>query len=124
MLKDFEENLNMCDIWRVHNPHKKLLAFLQKHFTSIIQRRLDYIFISNSLQESVKKTEILKALLSDHSPIFCSFVNNDTFARGSGVWKFNNSLLLNTVFFKKLKTHIQIVKSNFQENSSFSDHSK
>ena len=114
----------MCDIWRVHNPHKKLLAFLQKHFTSIIQRRLDYIFISNSLQESVKKTEILKALLSDHSPISCSFVNNDTFARGSGVWKFNNSLLLNTVFFKKLKTHIQIVKSNFQENSSFSDHSK
>ena len=124
LLKDFEENLNMCDIWRVHNPHKKLFAFLQKHFTCIIQRRLDYIFISNSLQESVKKKEILKALLSDHSPVFCSFVNNDTFARGSGVWKFNDSLLLNTVFFKKLKTHIQIVKSIFQENSSFSDRSK
>ena len=113
LLKDFEENLNMCDIWRVHNPHKKLFAFLQKHFTGIIQRRLDYIFISNSLQESVKKTEILKALLSDHSPVFCSFVNNDTFARGSSVWKFNSSLLLNTVFVQKLKTHIKIVKSNF-----------
>ena len=102
------ENLNLCDIWRVRNPHKKLFTFRQKHFTGIIQRRLDYIFVSNSLQESVKKTEILKALSSHHSPVFCSFVNNDAFARGSGVWKFNNSLLLSTEFVKKLKTHIEI----------------
>ena len=60
----------------------------------------------------------------DHSPVFRSFGNNDIFARGSGVWKFNNSLLLNTEFVKKLKTHIKTVKSNLQENSSFSDHSK
>ena len=118
------ENFNLCDIWRVRNPHKKLFTFRQKHFTGIIQRRLDYIFVSNVLQESVKKTEILNALSSDHSPVFCSFVNNDIFARGSGVWKFNNSLLLNTEFVKKLKTHIKTVKSNLQENSYFSDHSK
>ena len=107
----------------MRNPHKKLFTFRQKHFTGIIQRRLDYIFVSNSLQESVKKTEILNALSSDHYPVFCSFVNNDTFACGSGVWKFNNSLLLNTEFVKKLKTHIEIVKLNPQENSSSSDHS-
>ena len=118
------ENFNLCDIWRVRNLHKKLLTFRQKHFTGIIRRRLDYIFVSSSLQESVKKTEILNTLSSDHSPVFCSFVNNDTFARGSCVWKFNNSLLLNTEFVKKLKTHIEIVKSNLQKNSSFPDHSK
>ena len=118
------KNLNLCDMWRVCNPQKKLLTFQQKHFTGIIQRRLDYIFVSNVLQESVKKTEILNAVSSDHSPVFCSFVNNDIFARGSGVWKFNNSLLLNTEFVKKLKTHIKTVKSNLQENSYFSNHSK
>ena len=111
------ETFNLCDIWRVRNPHKKLFTFRQKHFTGIIQQRLDYIFVSNSLQESVKKTEILNALSSDHSPVFCSFVNNDTFARGSGVWKFNNSLLFNTEFVKKLKIHIETVKSNLQENT-------
>ena len=58
----------------------------------------------------------------DHSPVFRSFGNNDIFARGLGVWKFNNSLLLNTEFVKKLKTHIKTVKSSLQENSSFSDH--
>ena len=89
-----------------------------------MQWRLDYIFISNSLQESVKKTEILNALSSDHSPVFCYFVNNDTFARGSGVSKFNNSLLFNIEFVKKLKIHIENVKSNLQEKSSFSDLSK
>ena len=121
---NLNENLNLFDIWRVHNPHKKLSTFRQKYFTGITQWRLDYIFVSNSLLESVKKAEILNALSSDYSPIFCSFVNNNTFTRGLVVWKFNISLLLNTEFVKKLKTQIEILKSSLQENSSFSDHSK
>ena len=52
--------------------------------------------------------------------VFCSFGNNDTFACGSGVLKLVNSLLLNTEFIKKLKIHIEIVKSNLQKkNVSF-----
>ena len=62
---------------------------------------------------------------SNHPPVFCSFVNNDTFPSGPGVWKFNNSIqLVNTEFVKKLKTHVEIVKSNLRENSSFPGHSK
>ena len=41
-----------------NNPHKKLFTFQQKHFTGIMQQRLDYILVSNSLQESVKKLEL------------------------------------------------------------------
>ena len=85
------ENFNLCGIWRVRNPHKKLLTFRQKHFTGIIQQRLDYIFLPNNLQESVKKTEILNALSFDHFPVFWSFVNNDAFARGQ---VFGNSIIL------------------------------
>ena len=51
------ETFNLCDIWRVCNPHKKLFTFRQKHFTGIIQRRLDYIFVSKSLQKSIKKPQ-------------------------------------------------------------------
>ena len=72
---------------------------------------------------SKKKTEILNALSSDQSPLFCSFVNNGTFAHGSDVCKFNNSLLFSTEFVKKLKIHIKTAKSNLQEKSSFSDDS-
>ena len=49
------ETFNLCDIWRVHNPHKKLFTFQQKHFTGVIQRRLDYIFAFNSLQNQLKR---------------------------------------------------------------------
>ena len=72
----------------------------------------------------IKKREILNALSSNHSPVFCSFVNNNNFDLGSSVWKFNNSLLLNIEFVKNIKTYFEIVKSNLQENSSFSHHSK
>ena len=43
------EIFNLCAIWRVCNPHKKLFTFRQKYLTGIIQRRLDYTFVSNSL---------------------------------------------------------------------------
>ena len=110
------ENFNLCDIWRVRNPHERLSTFRQKHF--------GFKQFTGIKKQKQKQTEILNALSSDHSPVFCSFVNSDTYACESGVWKFNNSLLLNTQFVKKLKNHIEIVKSNLQENSSFSDHSK
>ena len=92
------KTFNLCDIWRVRNPHKNLLTLQQKHLTGIIQHRLDYLFVSNTLQESVEKKKNLNALSSSHSPVFCSFVDSDTFVHGSGVWKFNNSLLFNTDF--------------------------
>ena len=40
------ETFNLCDICRVRKPHKKLFTFWRKHFTGIIQRRLDYISVS------------------------------------------------------------------------------
>ena len=49
------ENFNLCDIWRVRNPHKKLFTFQQKHFTGIIQRRLDYILVLTVYRNQLKK---------------------------------------------------------------------
>ena len=117
------ETFNVCDIWRVRNPHKNY-SFSDKNISPLLYKE-DLIIFSflTVYKNQLKKTEILNALSSNHCPVFCSFVN-DTFARGSGVWKFNNSLLFNTEFVKKLKIHIETVKSNLQEKSSFSDHSK
>ena len=104
------ETFNLCDIWRVRNPNKKLFTFRQKHFTGIRQQRLDYIFVSNSLQESVKKQKwsIIRSFNRFLLLImlYC-----------------NISLLFNTEFVKKLKIHIKIIKLHLQEKSC-SDHSK
>ena len=37
------ETFDLCDIWQIRNPKTKSFAFRQKHFSGVIQRRLDYI---------------------------------------------------------------------------------
>ena len=42
--------------------------FRQNHSTGFIERRLDYIFISNCNKEFANNRDILPALSNDHSP--------------------------------------------------------
>ena len=95
------EAFDLCDIWRIRNPKTKSFTFTQKHFSGIIQRRLDYIFISNRLQETISDVSILNAFSTDHSPIFCSLIKSTKRNKGPGLWKFNNSLISNNVLLKK-----------------------
>ena len=44
------ENFDLCDIWRIRNLKKKRYTFRLNHFSGYIQRRLDYFFVSNSIQ--------------------------------------------------------------------------
>ena len=46
------EKYDLIDIWRIRNPFSKRYTFRKNHFSGYIQRRLDYIFVSNTLQES------------------------------------------------------------------------
>ena len=48
---ELKEEYDLCDIWRIRNPTKKLCTFRQNHSSSVINRRLDYIFTSNKFQE-------------------------------------------------------------------------
>ena len=47
----------------VINPSPKHSTLRKNHFSGFIQRRFDYIFISNSVQESVHNINVL--------PYFC-----------------------------------------------------
>ena len=83
-LIEIKEKYNLCDIWRIRNTKEKRFTFRQKHRSGFLQRRLDYFFVSNTLQESIKDTEILPALSSDHSPIFFSLVSTKPASKGKG----------------------------------------
>ena len=101
------EKLDICDIFRIRYPNKKRFTFRQKNRNGVVvHRRLDYVLISNSLQEYAKSVDILPSLLSDHSPLFLSFDENKDIIRGKGLWKFNNTLLLNDEFSEGIKTTI------------------
>ena len=106
-LIELKESLNLCDIWRIRNPKSKAFTFRQRHFPGILQRRLDYLFVLNNIQESVKNVKILNALSTDHSLLFCPVLNLTNISGGRGLWKFNNSLISNNNFVDEIKRLIQ-----------------
>ena len=64
---EFNEECDLCDIWKIRDPIEKLFTFRQNRSSGIISRRLDSIFLSDKLQEIFAKTIILPALKTDHS---------------------------------------------------------
>ena len=74
---ELKEKLGLCDICRIRNPKIKRYTFRQKHVSGLIQRRLDYLYISNSMQVPAKNTDVLAFLLTDHLPITFSFCKNE-----------------------------------------------
>ena len=68
-LNEVKKSYDFCDIWRVRNRKFKRFSLPQKHSSSLIQRKLDYMFISNSLQEFATMVGILIPISTDHSPV-------------------------------------------------------
>ena len=60
-LVDIKERLDICDIWRIRNSKCQNVTVRQHHSIGFIERRADYIFISNCLQEFVNNTDVLPA---------------------------------------------------------------
>ena len=79
-LTELKESVNLNDIWQIRNPKSKTFTFQQCHFSRILKSRLDYLLISNNMQESARNVKILTATdhgprTTDHSPLFSSFLN-------------------------------------------------
>ena len=98
---------NLFEIRRIPNPKIKRFIFRQQHTSGFIQRRLDYFFVSNLLQESVNKMDVLIAFSTYDSPWIFSLDLRKDGNWGKGLWKFNNSLSMNSDFQTKMKFHIK-----------------
>ena len=105
-LIEIKETLCLCDIWRIRNPNVKRFTFRQNHVSGFIGQRLDFFLISNILQESIIKTDVLASFCTDHSPILFSLQLKDMPTWGKGFWKFNNSLISNNEYVEKMKNQI------------------
>ena len=55
------------------------------------------------MQISVKNTEVLASLLTDHSPITFSCFKNKESNRGRGLWIFNNSFIEKEEYVYQMK---------------------
>ena len=58
---ELKEKYDLCEIWRIRNLLEKSFTFRQNHSPGILNRRLDYVFISNKLQQFSYKAIILPA---------------------------------------------------------------
>ena len=115
-LAKLQEKFDLCDIYRIRNPTLRRFSFRQNTRNRIkIHRRLDYFFVSSSLQGKILKPDILASIASDHSPIIIHFSESTSFTKGCNYWKMNTSLLQSSEFCNQLIIEIEKVKADFAE---------
>ena len=115
-LIELKEKYNLNDIWRIRNPKRKVYTFRQNHSSGFLQRRLDYFFVSNNMQEFVIDTKVLPAYLTDHSSLLISYSSYNDIEKSAGFWKFNNSLLSNKKYTDSLQKLISDMKTKLNSN--------
>ena len=97
----------MTYTWRIRNTRAKQFTFTQQHSSGFIQRRLDYLFTSNGLQEFASTSDILTAISTDYSPVLFSVSKEKGNIRRKGFWKFNSSLIKDQNYINEIKDLIR-----------------
>ena len=62
---------DLVDIWRIRNPKQR--RFTRRQKSPIIQGRLDFWLVSDTLQEDVESVDIIPSTKSDPSAITLAF---------------------------------------------------
>ena len=70
IVEDMSAEFDLVDIWRIRNP--TVTRFTWRQNKPIIQRRLDYWLVSDSLQDDLDSVDIKTSIKSDHSAITLS----------------------------------------------------
>ena len=87
--------------------------------------RLDYWLISNNLQDSVKVTNIIPAIKTDHAAISLEFNISSEHIKGPGHWKMNCSLLDDDNYIREVTAKMPVWlaegRSDLSDNRSIWD---
>ena len=90
-LKEAVYNLDLCDIWRTHNPERKeFTCYSSTHDT---YSRLDRIYISKSISESVTNIQHLARYISYHAPVLME-MSLGVPAHNRALWRLSPEVLL------------------------------
>ena len=115
-IEEIKDVFNLHDIWRTKSPQTKSFTWSQK--SPFIFWRLDYSFISNSLQASIKDVDNIATIRTDHSAILLHLQEFEEGKRSTGFWKMNISLLTDEIFVHKMNEKLEEWK---KEGREFSD---
>ena len=108
----FMNSYELNDSWRIKYPFTKRYTWRQKK--PLIQCRLDYWLISDSLFDCIESMDIIPSIHSDHSAIIVTFKHIPDERKGPGLWKLNTSLINDSVYTETLKTNIRKWKNDYE----------
>lgn len=91
----------LCDIWRIRHPNKKMYTFRRAQYAS----RLDYWLVSDCISGCFTHVDIETYALSDHSIVSIELGEKNK-TRGPGYWKFNTLLLKDEDFITFMEKFI------------------
>ena len=106
------EEYKLIDIWRLRNPNELKFTRRERTRGGLVQSRLDFWLISESLQYQLKHCSIKPGNKSDHSLIRLSLEILNTQKRGPSYWKFNNRLLYDVEYINMVKSELKSITEN------------
>lgn len=106
VVQEMCKTAGLVDVWRLFNPSTRDYSFYSSPHNT---KRIDYLFVSNSVISSILSSSIGSIHLSDHAPVFLSMVPFCNATR-SPRWRLNSSLLLDPGFKELLRAQINLYK--------------
>ena len=113
LINEHVAKFNLVDVWRVSNTD--VLRYTWRRRKPEIHCRLDFFLVSQSLMCNVTHTDISAGFKTDHSMVTIQLVLH-TNSRGPGFWKLNMSFLSETEYINQIRTTIEGVKDEYQNN--------
>ena len=104
---------DLCNIFGVRFPDTQRFSWRQKN--PLIQRRLDYFFISNEIQEDEAFIDTVPSVASDHSAVHLKISGAKIKDKGRSNWKFNSSLVEDAIYIEKTKSLINTVNAEMKD---------
>ena len=99
------ETYDLTDIWRDKHPTLKHFTWHSSHKPPIFCR-LDYFLISKNIANTVVSCEHNFSYKSDHSIVKLT-IDTNSYERGPGYFKLNNSLILDNEYQQTIKESIK-----------------
>ena len=109
-LKKIMDDFELIDVWRTFNQDKKVYTWHSNTRPKIFCR-LDFFLLQNHMMNTVVNVEIKNSIKSDHSVVLINIEINNI-KRGPGIFKLNNSMLLDIAYKEKVQKAIKDIKDH------------
>ena len=111
--KEFTNELLLEDIWREQHKEHKTYTWSRNN-PRFIARRLDYIFLGESITTNCEETMIKSIGFSDHRSVIAK-LNFAKFKRGPGTYKMNTSLLSDKHYINIINEFLITADTEFED---------